>query len=85
MFGGTEIVADRVLGALSTSEGADAVMMLASTEEGCGGYGCVVVDPWESIEVRCFGWPRLEPGNPTVEPAAVASLLRLGFVFDGTD
>jgi hypothetical protein len=31
------------------------------------------------------GWPRLEPANPTAEPAAVAWLLRLGFVLDGTD
>ena len=61
------------------------VVLLASTEQGSGGYGRVVVDPWDEIEVRMFGWPRLTPGRPEEETGAVAAMLRLGFEFDGTD
>ncbi len=78
-------VADRVLEAVSENELPVSVVMLASREEDCGGYGRVVIDPWETIEVRFFGWPILTPGHAEERVGAISAMLRLGFVFNGAD
>ncbi len=85
MFGGTMKVAARVLDAVLESDQALSVVMLSSAEKGCGAYGRAVIDPWETIEVRFFGWPILTPGGIEERPSALAALLRLGFMFDGAD
>ncbi len=78
-------VAARVLEAVSESKQTMSVVMLGSTEEGCGGYGRLVIDPWAAIEVRFFGWPMLVPGGDGERPDSSAAMRRLGFGFDGTD
>ena len=60
-------------------------MQLASAEEACGAYGRVVVAPDHHVEARMFGWPRLTPGDEYEAVSAIAAMLRLGFVYDGTD
>lgn len=61
------------------------VVMLTSTEQGCGAYGRVSIDTWNSIEVRFFGWPRLVPDDASEALHATEALERMGFRFDGTD
>jgi len=61
------------------------VVQLASAEEACGAYGRVVVAPDHHVEARMFGWPRLTPGDEYEAVSAIAAMLRLGFVYDGTD
>jgi len=72
-----------------------AALQFASTEEACGGYGRMLIDPAADpddaddhpagIEARIFGWPRLTPGDEHERVGAVAAMLRLGFVYDGRD
>jgi hypothetical protein len=82
--GGGRVIAEQVLDQIAGAP-SGCVIMLASTEEGCGAYGRVVVDPWEALDVTMFGWPKLTPGDPDEDPAAVGTMLRLGFRYDGTD
>lgn len=76
--------ADRILSIVADRPDG-CVVMFASTEDGCGSYGRLSVDPWNSIEVRFFGWPRLVPDDPLEELPATETLERMGFRFDGTD
>lgn len=76
--------ADRIL-ALAVDQPDGCVVMIETTEQGCGGYGRLSIDAWRTIELRLFGWPRLVPGDDEVDDAAVESLRRLGLSFDGTD
>ncbi len=78
------MLADQMLNKLAECDDGG-VLMLAATEAGCGAYGRLIFDPWSSIEVRMFGWPRLTPGHADEDTASVAAMLRLGFVYDGTD
>lgn len=76
--------AAQILTTLSEHSDGGAVMV-ATTEEGCGGYGRLIVEPWSFIEARMFGWPMLDPGSREVHNGHIRSMLQLGFVFDGTD
>lgn len=64
---------------------AGGAVMVTTTEEGCGGYGRLVVDTWSFIEARMFGWPMLDPGHGDAHNGHIRSLMQLGFTFDGTD
>lgn len=75
---------DRIIKALNDCPTGGAVM-LATTEEGCGGYGRVWVDETGSIEARVFGWPMLDPGDASALNSHLETLLRLGFEWDGND
>lgn len=77
-------IADRLLHLVSQQPDA-CVVIFGSPEGGCGAYGRLGVDTWNSIEVRFFGWPRLVPGDELEEVEAVEALRRSGFRFDGTD
>ena len=59
--------------------------MIATADEGSGGYGRVVVDPCSTIEVRIFGWPMLDPADREVNNGHLLTMMRLGFQFDGID
>lgn len=85
MLDGTMLMADRILLAVAVLDRGSGVILLASTEDGCGGYGRISIDPWSSIEVRMFGWPMLTPGHTDESPKAIGAMLRLGFVYDGVD
>ena len=78
------MLADQMLSELVTCDDGG-VLMLAASEDGCGAYGRIIVDPFGLIEVRMFGWLRLTPGDAEEDVAAVGAMLRLGFVYDGTD
>lgn len=60
-------------------------VIVGTTEEGCGGYGRLIVDPWSYVEARLFGWPTLDPASNEVHVGHVRSMMQLGFEFDGTD
>lgn len=76
--------ADRLLEVVA-QEPDGCVVMIATTERGCGSYGRLSVDPLHSIELRLFGWPRLVPGGETEVRAATEALERIGLRFDGID
>jgi hypothetical protein len=81
---GTTMYADRIISALNECQSGGAVL-IATAEDGAGGYGRVVVDPWSTIEVRIFGWPMLDPADGEVHNGHLLTLMRLGFQFDGID
>lgn len=76
--------ADRML-AIVAGQPDGCVVMLSSTEGGCGSYGRLSIDPCNTVEVRFFGWPRVVPGDPLEDTVATEALERIGLRFDGTD